>query len=305
MSYSNSTYRFKSEAFDADNAVLRLVVICLALFAAFGVMWGVWLFSYPKEIVWVSYSQDILRWFVLSASTEELLYKPWTVLTYSYADYNFLSVFPNLFWLWCFGYIMQDIGGNKRIIPLFIYGGIGGALFFVLANILFSSVYNTTLVGAGPAVMAVVVATTILSPDYRLFPLIGGGLPLWVLTVIYIAANFLLLGLSNTGAIAAHLGGAVAGAIFISFFKNGIDMGKWINNFLDWVNNLFNPNRPKKGRDIKNELFYKANVKPYSKLENPTEERIDTILDKINHSGYSSLSDAEKELLERAAGKEY
>ncbi len=304
MAVENNSYKLQEEAFDANNSSLRLIVICLAFFAAFGVMWGVWLFSNPKETVWAAYNKDILGWFVVPVNPTDFLYKPWTIITYPFADHNFLTVFPNLFWLGCFGYILQDVGGYKKVIPLFFYGTIGGALFFLLANSLFPNAATNTLVGAGPGVMAVVIATTIIAPRYKLFPLINGGLPLWVLSIIYLGANILLVGIDDTGALAAQLGGAVAAVAFILLFKNRIDIGTGVNDFLDWMNNLFNSDRPKMEKDIKNELFYKVNVKPFVKFENQTEQIANKILDKINITGYSSLTDVEKELLEKAAQSE-
>jgi membrane associated rhomboid family serine protease len=38
-----------------------------------------------------------------------------------------------MLWLWMFGYIFHDLTGNKKIIPLFIYGALGGAIAFMLA----------------------------------------------------------------------------------------------------------------------------------------------------------------------------
>ncbi|MEP6701006.1 MAG: DUF6576 domain-containing protein, partial [Bacteroidota bacterium] len=64
--------------------------------------------------------------------------------------------------------------------------------------------------------------------------------------------------------------------------------------------NLFNPNKPSKRKNIKNELFYKASSSPYKKTPNVTQERIDNILDKINQKGYDYLSGEEKDLLKRA-----
>ena len=74
-----------------------------------------------------------------------------------------------------------------------------------------------------------------------------------------------------------------------------------MNNFFDWIGNLFNPDRPRKGKNIKEELFYKSSTKPYTKTPNITQERIDTILDKINQKGYHFLTDEEKELLRKAS----
>ena len=56
----------------------------------------------------------------------------------------------------------------------------------------------------------------------------------------------------------AHLAGAVAGFLFIFLLRKGFDGSEWMNNFFDWVNNLFNPDKPKKGKNVKQELFYKS-----------------------------------------------
>ena len=74
-----------------------------------------------------------------------------------------------------------------------------------------------------------------------------------------------------------------------------------MNNFFEWVNNLFNPDKPKKGKDIKEELFYRSSATPYTKTPNLTQHRIDEILDKINQHGYDYLTEEEKELLKRAS----
>lgn len=299
------TYKPINEAYDKNNAVLKLVVVCLALFAAMGMLWGIWLFSYPKEEVYGMYRHQILDWVTVPASFQTFITKPWSIITYAFADPNFLSVFPSLFWLWCFGYFLQDVGENKMAIPLFIYGTITGAVAYLLYHSLAPSLIPAAatgyLIGAGPGVMAVVIATTIRTPEYRLFPLLGGGVPVWVLTIIYVVATVLLYGLNNIDLLVAQAGGLCAGVVFILANKNGADMGKWVNNFLDWINNLFNPDRPKKDKDLKTQLFYDAKVAPYTKHEKPTEERIDSILDKINRTGYTSLSDDEKALLQKLA----
>ena len=67
------------------------------------------------------------------------------------------------------------------------------------------------------------------------------------------------------------------------------------------IENIINDDKPKKGRRIKTELFYKSSSKPYKKTSNITQQKIDDILDKINQKGYSSLSEDEKEILKRAS----
>ncbi|MBK6382793.1 MAG: rhomboid family intramembrane serine protease [Chitinophagaceae bacterium] len=53
----------------------------------------------------------------MPATTDGILSKPWTVLTHMFVHDNVWKVFANMLWLWCFGYIMQDMMGNKRLFP--------------------------------------------------------------------------------------------------------------------------------------------------------------------------------------------
>ncbi|MBL7747918.1 MAG: rhomboid family intramembrane serine protease, partial [Chitinophagaceae bacterium] len=234
--------------------------------------------------------------------------KPWTIITHMFVHDNIWKVFANMLWLWTFGYILQDLTGNRKIIPLFIYGAVGGAIAFILAyNFLPSlQVYEPVAVSSGAAagVMAIAVATTLLSPGYRIFPLISGGIPLWVLTAVYVLSDLATVSISDTGTLITHLAGAVTGFLFIYFMKMGYDWSEWMSNFFDWITNLFNPDKPKKGKSIKEELFYKSAAAPYKKTMNVTQQRVDEILDKINQHGYNYLTEDEKELLERASKEE-
>jgi len=218
---------------------------------------------------------------------------------------NIWRVFSNMLWLWCFGYIMQDLTGNKKIVPIFIYGGVAGGIAFMLAYNFVPSLQTqlpyASAAGASAGVMAVAIATTMISPQYKIFPMIAGGIPLWVLTALYLISDLATVSVSDTGNLIAHLTGALTGFLFIIFLRRGYDGSEWMSNFFDWVANLFNPDKPKKGKNIKEELFYKSTSAPFKKTLNVTQQRVDDILDKINQKGYSFLTDEEKELLKRAS----
>ena len=155
--------------------------------------------------------------------------------------------------------------------------------------------------GASAGIMAIAVSTTMIAPGYRIFPMLNGGIPLWVITVLYLVIDLATIPYNNAGGHIAHLGGALMGFIFIILLRRGYDWSEWMNNFYDWVNNLFNPEKPKKGKKIKEELFYKSPGNPYTKTPNVTQQRIDDILDKINQKGYHYLTEEEKDLLKRAS----
>lgn len=308
MAYTEREYKQRITLGQSGNTLTMLIAVSLVMFVGLKFMQAIWYYRFPKEIAESSYISNVLGWFVLPADGAKFLYKPWTLITHVFVHDNVWKVFANMLWLWTFGYILQDLTGNRKIIPLFIYGAVGGAIAFILAyNYLPSlklAMPLATLYGAPAGVMAIAVATTLLSPGYRIFPLLGGGLPLWVLTAVYIISDLAIVSISDTGTLINHLAGAFTGFLFIFFMKKGYDWSEWMSNFFDWITNLFNPDRPKKGKRIKDELFYKSSSAPYKKTINVTQQRVDEILDKINQHGYNYLTEEEKELLKRASKTE-
>jgi len=311
MSYYEKNYRRRLTIGHENNALVTLIAINLTVYVIFAFIRVFYFFS---GISAAEYNKDILNWFTLPASFDVFLTRPWTILTHFFMHdpVNVWHVFGNMLWLWAFGYIMHDLTGNKKLVPIFIYGGLAGGIFFMGAFNLFSVLKPelpvATALGASAGVMAVAVATTMISPDYRIFPMLNGGIPLWVLTVLFVIIDFATIPYTNenTGGHIAHIGGAIMGFIFIFLLRRGYDWSEWMNNFFEWVKNLFNPDRPgrKKGKVIRDEYFYKKTKQPYTKTPNITQQRIDEILDKINQKGYQFLTDEERELLKRASEKE-
>ena len=78
-------------------------------------------------------------------------------------------------------------------------------------------------------------------------------------------------------------------------------MSRWMTIFFESINNLFDPEKPRKGKEIRKHLFYKSSSQPFTKNNKITQDRVDEILDKINQKGYDYLTDEEKEMLERAS----
>jgi hypothetical protein len=131
--------------------------------------------------------------------------------------------------------------------------------------------------------------------------MLNGGIPIWIITVLYLIIDLATIPVSNPGGHIAHISGGVMGFVYVVMLKRGKDWGNWMNNFYYWVSNLFNPDKPKKGKTVRSQLFYKATVQPFTKTPSVTQQRIDEILDKISQRGYNSLSEDEKEILKRAS----
>ena len=135
MAYSEKKYKPKIVLGQPGNALVMLIGICLIIFVGLAFMKAVWYFRYndTQDIALSLYNRNVLGLFTLPADMNALGSRPWTVLTHMFVHDNIWRVFANMLWLWCFGYMLQDMTGNRKIIPVFIYGALGGAIAFVLA----------------------------------------------------------------------------------------------------------------------------------------------------------------------------
>lgn len=288
---------------DDKNALTILIIINSVFFL---------IISFIKIIYFVtqstvgSFENDILPWVVMPAKISVLAHHPWTIITYMFMHTGVITTITNMLWLWAFGFIFQSIAGNRKLIPVYLYGGLAGAVVFIIAMYsippLRSAVSIAQLSGANASIMAVAVATTYMAPNYRIFRMLNGGIPLWVITLLYVIVDF--AGISSEGAAyhLSHLAGGLTGYLFIVFMEKGYDGSLWMNNLADNLMNLFNPEKKQSPvRRMKERVFYKAgNQQPFVKRTNITQQRIDEILDKINQKGYHLLTEEEKNILKKA-----
>lgn len=289
---------------DSQNSLTRLVIINLVVFITLALCRAYFFFFYQDTAqIEQIFRQQILQWFALPGQFQQLLYRPWTLLSAMFTNVGVWMVLGNMLWLWAFGFIFQDLSGNRKIIALYLYGGVAGSLGYLLASSTLPDATSAGLFyGAAPSVMAVAIATTMLSPYYRLFPQLMGGFPLWVLTVVYVLVSVATKPLQQPLSYLPLLAGGAMGFVFMQLIRMGYDLSDWMNRIFDWANDLFNPEKPKqKKTGIKEIHFYKATRKPFDKKPRLTQERIDALLEKIHQKGMDSLTQEEKEFLERAS----
>ena len=306
----NAPKKFKLLLGADSNALIALIainVVCLVLLLSIQV--GFFVGSRTGEDFYLT----IVKWFEMPASGVSFSTRPWAIFTYMFSDSSYsamggtgvIRVISNMFWLWTFGYILQDMAGNSKLIPIYIYGGLAGGLFFIMAHYAIPPIAvhraSAGLIGANAAVMAVAVATTALAPEYRFFKQIRNGIPIWVLTGIYILIAFAGVAESGAAYSLSHLGGALAGFLFIVFLRNGYDGSIWMNKFYYKLMHLFDP-KPKQNQQPKDKIFYdQGNRKPFVKTTNITQKKLDEVLDKINQKGYHFLTKEEKEFLDKVS----
>ncbi|RYD91251.1 MAG: rhomboid family intramembrane serine protease [Sphingobacteriales bacterium] len=229
------------------------------------------------------------EYLVLPASVPTLARHFWTPFTYMFMHAGFFHILFNMLWLYWMGQIFEEYLGNKRTIGLYLFGGLAGGLLFVAAyNLIpaFTSVNaaaSATVVGASASVMAIIIATATLLPNYTIQMFLIGPVKLKWLAIFYVLIDFISIAGANPGGEIAHLGGALMGFIYIKQLQRGND---WVGG----ITKMFSP-KPK----LK---VVSTNFSPKKPAGIPQEEEIDRILDKISASGYDSLSKQERESLD-------
>ncbi len=244
---------------------------------------------------------DFPTWIALSSNSIEVLYKPWTLLTYFFFHAGFFHLLFNMIVLNFAGRIFLTFFSQKQLLGLYLLSGIFAGLVFTLIYKLLSPESSSSIVGASGAIMAILVATATYSPLMNLRLLLIGNVKLWQFTAVILLLDLIQIFTENTGGHIAHLSGAFFGFLFIKLLQNGTDMSKVVTTVVDGASNLL---APKKAQPFK-KVHRNYNIKPTEKAskivtKDKTQQQIDEILDKISKSGYDSLTKAEKEFLFKA-----
>jgi membrane associated rhomboid family serine protease len=293
-----------------NNALVWLIIINLVVFVALTFIRIIYQSVNEKDIIALQlFHSQIFDWFSLSANPATFFLRPWTVFSYAFTHDGFMFLLSSVLWLWSFGYILQDLSGNNKLVPVYLYGSFAGGVFFLLAANILPHINHTVFTdssfyGAGTAITAIAIATTTLAPKYKIFPMIGGGIPLWILTLVYVAVLYLSIGGSSSPVAIAHLASGLMGFIYVKQLQRGNDIGKWMGDLVNWFDNIFNPAK-KNIQSKQRQHFYKATRTPFEKKMHFTQQKLDDILDKINKEGYHFLTAEEKEFLKKASREDF
>ncbi|MBP6387076.1 MAG: rhomboid family intramembrane serine protease [Pseudarcicella sp.] len=297
---------FKQAFNKSNNSLMQLIWINIVVYLTTLVLQ---LSLMALSQTWVL--EHILSYFSLSAVLPNVLYKPWTLLTYSFfhAINPIAHLLPNMLMLYWFGGIIQEYIGSKRLIHLFIYGAIFGGIFVIgLENLLpfFQHSLSSNIIGASGAVMAIVFGATTLVPEYTFYLFLIGPIKIKYIAVFLLILSLVsALNMQNVGGELVHVGGAMMGYFYVKFLKNGTDLGVPIEYISMFFKNLFQK-KPEKSikvtyRNPNNTVSQASNQ--YNNASFPDDDEIDEILDKISKSGYESLTKTEKQLLFKASQK--
>ena len=226
----------------------------------------------------ISQSQiDLARIFGLSSNTVWPMI--WQPVTYMFIHGDVFHVLINMFVLWMFGSEMESIWGRKQFLRYYFLTGIGSGLIWLLFN---SGQSYAVLIGASGAIYGILLAYGMMFPNRTVY--LYFMIPIKVKWfVIFLGAVAFLSSFNNHSNIShvTHLSGMVIGFVYLRYYWRWKDFRFSIYKQLE---------------EFRSSI---GSRKDQQKIE--MQQKVDQLLDKINESGYESLTDEEKDLLYKAS----
>jgi membrane associated rhomboid family serine protease len=243
-----------------------------------------------------SLTSAVLGLFSVPADLNKLIVRPWTLVTYMFTHKDILHILFNMLWLYWFGRIFLEYLDQKKLVAVYLLGGISGAIVYIASFNIFPAftgmVSESVAIGASASVMAVVIAIAVYVPDYSINLFLLGSIRIkYMALAIFILTSVVDFSV-NSGGKLAHIGGAFFGYFYTLNLRRGRDMGRGFNRFIDSIAALFKPKKKLKVTHKKPKSDY-----DYNKIKIDHQQKINNILDKISKGGYDSLTKEEKETL--------
>ena len=249
------------------------------------------------------------------------------LVTYMFLHANFMHILSNMFGLWMFGVVIENVWGAKKFLFYYIVTGIGAGIVQEIvqyANYYFTGLaaYSTvslggdtvipmadylnmwTTIGASGAIYAVLLAFGMTFPNERIF-MIPIPVPIkakWFVTG-YVVIELLLAHNSQGDGVAhyAHLGGMLFGYLMIRYWNrhpnSSMNRTKG-QQFFDRMRQKFENKQQRSNSHMHVEQGQREpDDWSYNRKRKENQDEIDAILDKIRKSGYDSLTKEEKKKL--------
>lgn len=302
MFYSTSQGTFQGgiwngvkTSFQKGSSLTRLIYINIGIFLAVKILHAIFALGGRSA----GFYSLLLEWIGLPADLEYLLFRPWTVFTYMFTQFEFFHLLFNMLWLYWFGSFFLNYFTERKLTGVYLLGGLSGAALYIAAYNLFPGFAIDRLysfaIGASASVMAIVFAVCTYLPQHKVYIFLIGPVKLIYLALFTALIDLISIPSGNAGGHIAHLGGALFGYLFILGVKSNRDITHSTVNFLEKAGRLVSGK--KKMRVKYNKKVSDMNDREYNEYKKQKSDRINEILDKISRSGYESLTREEKEIL--------
>lgn len=256
-------------------------------------------------------------------------------LTYMFLHANLTHIFFNMFALWMFGVVVENVWGPRKFLFYYISCGVGAGLMqevvqlfdfyfrisaqdpsisfpelFIVGQQLSTQLNGWTTIGASGAVYAILLAFGMIFPNERIFifPLPIPIKAKWFVLGYAAIELFSAIGSSGDGvAHMAHLGGMLFGFLMIRYWNRHPDSNYNRSHGQEFFDNLKRNFEKRKGNNSHMHAekgggngSWEDDME-YNARKRKNQEEIDAILDKIRKSGYDSLTKEEKQKLFEAS----
>ena len=280
------------QSFREGSCLTKLIYINLAVFVI------VRLADVAAKLFFNTSIEPLLHWIAMPAQFSVVLAKFWTIITYMFLHFDFFHLLFNVLFLYWFGRIFLSFFNEKQLVGVYLLGGISGGIFYLLTfNLLpyfHSQIAGSYMLGASASALAIAVASATAAPLYKVRLLFIGEVRLQYLVPAYLLIDLISITSNNQGGHIAHLGGALAGYLFVKAWQNGTDFTNFFTVIIDFFVNLFRK-KTKLKISFENKKF--TTEQDYRDRKAAENQIIDEILDKIKKSGYENLSKEEKKAL--------
>jgi membrane associated rhomboid family serine protease len=319
--------------FNFGNMINKIIIVNVAVFLAVSVLFVIFQIANGWPSNPPTFYKNILDFFSVSHDWWHMLTHPWALITHMFLHEGFFHLLFNMLFLFWFGRIFGDLLGDKRVLPLYIAGGLAGFVAYFLAfNVSSLGTGMSYAYGASGSVACILTAAGIFAPEYGIRLIILGDVRLkWIVFAI-IVIQFIGLGSTgNIGGTIDHIGGIIFGFLYVFYLRRGTDVTRPIVKSIDWIQNTWHGiQHPSKehdqsgpraayrgGRPVQDKTTTKTRPsfmrkaggrgkqekKKDNKPQATHQEQLDAILDKIKEEGYNSLTKDEKDFLFRASNE--
>jgi len=281
------------------SALIKLIIVNVGVFVAVHILGSILYLS------GIGTNDLLFNFLSLPASFSEIISQPWSIVTYMFLHKGLFHMLMNMLVLYFGSQIFGQFLNQKKLVTVYILGGLSGGLLYILSFNLFpvfSEVMSHSIaLGASASVMAILVAAAAYVPNFVVRLMFIGEVKLKYIAMGYLVLDLISIQGNNAGGHIAHLGGALFGFIYIQQLKKGKDFTLGFSRFLDYLKAFFQTKRNMK-------VVYKKQGKTktntaYNNQKVANQKKVDAILDKISKSGYESLSADEKAILFDASKK--
>ncbi len=191
--------------------------------------------------------------FALQADFLGLITKPWGLVTSIFSHFEFMHFLFNMLFLFFAGQLYEQLFGSKKLLNIYILGGMAGGILEIIAHELFPALSNaqSIVVGASGSIMAIFIAAAMYRPNTKI--MLFGILPIRIIVLagIYFLYDLLSLGMPDGTAHFAHIGGGIIGIISVRTMDKPNNILTRFTRFTDKVFVLFSRDFFKKKNTFK------------------------------------------------------